>query len=95
MQFFALARRRTEAFAEAEFAPLLEIEAERVRQLYEEGRLRAAWSREDVPGGVLLFECEDAREAGAAIASLPLHERDMLEVTLIPVKGYRGFGPRG
>lgn len=94
MQFFAILRRRTETFGEADFAPLLESEAERVRGLYAEGKVRNAWSRGDHAGGVLLLECEDAREVDALVASLPLARRDMLEVQIIPVRGYRGFGPR-
>lgn len=51
MQFFVLARRRTESFAEAQFAELLDAEAARVRELYGDGVIRSAYSRADVPGG--------------------------------------------
>ena len=95
MEFLAIARRRTERFSEQEFTALLEPEAERVRELYAAGTLRAAWSRDDVPGAVLLLECAGESDAWAVLATLPLAGRDMLEIQLLPVRGYRGFGPRG
>ncbi|HEY8296880.1 MAG TPA: hypothetical protein VIG32_02530 [Candidatus Baltobacteraceae bacterium] len=94
MQFFAILRRRTETFSDAEFSPHLEAEAERVRELYASGTLRAAFGREDVLGAVLMLECGDLAGAQAAIASLPLAQRDMIDAQVIPVRGYRGFGPR-
>jgi hypothetical protein len=91
MQFFALARRRTESFTEAQFAEFLDEEAARVRTLYAEGLIRAAYSRSDVLGAVILLEVDDAPSAQALVDSLPLAARGMLEVRLIPVKPYRGF----
>ncbi|HEY8313371.1 MAG TPA: muconolactone Delta-isomerase family protein [Candidatus Baltobacteraceae bacterium] len=94
MQFVAILRRRTEAFSHEEFAVHLDAEAQRVRELYASGKLRAAWGREDVLGAVLMLECDDRAEADAVVASLPLALHGMLEATLIPLRGYRGFGPR-
>ncbi|MGZ3497907.1 MAG: hypothetical protein ACXVAK_10140 [Vulcanimicrobiaceae bacterium] len=94
MQFVAIVRRRTETFTEEEFAPLLEPEAERLRALNASGKVRAAWSREDVLGAVLLLESENLRDAEAVVASLPLVQREMLEAQIIPMRAYRGFGPR-
>lgn len=95
MQFFAVLRRRTEAFSDAEFAERLEAEAECVRSLYARGVVRGAWSREDVPGAVLLLEAPSAQAAREALESLPLLRGGMLELQFLPVRGYRGFGPRG
>jgi muconolactone delta-isomerase len=95
MQIMALLRRRIEAFTPEQFEPLLDAEAERVRQLYAQGFIRAAWTREDVPGGILLLESASLDEAHATLATLPLMNVDMSEATLIPLRGYRGFGPRG
>lgn len=94
MQFVAVVRRRTEAFTDDDFAPILEPEAEQLRALYAAGKVRAAWSREDVPGAVLLLECDGRNDAEAAMGTLPLAQRGMLEVQIIPMHGYRGFGPR-
>jgi len=95
MQFLSVVRRRTEAFSDEEFAPLLELEAEAVRALYAKGSVRAIWSREDEPGAVTLIEAESLEGARAVVDAYPLMQRGMLELQLlIPLKGYRGFGPR-
>jgi hypothetical protein len=91
MQFFAIIRRRTERFTDEQFAPLLDEEAARVRALYGEGSVRAAYSRVDVPGAILLLEAADESEAGALVASLPFLARGMSEAQIVPVKSYRGF----
>ena len=96
MQFMVLLRRITERFSEADFAPLLEAEAERARALYTEGIFRQLWSRGDMPGACVLLEAPDEAQARAILASLPLLAAGMLEMTaLVPLKPYRGFGPRG
>jgi hypothetical protein len=94
MQILAVCRRRTESFTPEQFAAWLDEEAEGVRSLYAVGVVRAAWTREDVLGACLLLEAEDVEAAAAAFAALPLYSRDMLDVQFIPVRGYRGFGPR-
>jgi len=93
MQFLAILRRRTEAFSEAQFADVLGPEALRARELYAEGRVRALHSRGDVPGAVLLVEAADEAEARRTVGRLPLMEREMAEVQVIPLLPYRGFVP--
>ncbi|MGB8840025.1 MAG: muconolactone Delta-isomerase family protein [Aliidongia sp.] len=96
MQFIAILRRLTERFSEADFAPLLEPEAEQARALYAEGIVRQIWSRGDIPGACMMIEAADEAAARASLATLPLMAAGMLEVTaLVPLKPYRGFGPRG
>ena len=94
MQILAILRRRTETFADAHFAPLLDDEAEALRRLYAEGIVRSAWSRDDVPGACLLLEAESLDAAHAALTRLPLVAKGMIELQTIALKGYRGFGPR-
>jgi hypothetical protein len=94
MQFMAILRRRTDAFSQAQFAELLDAEADRVRQLYAEGVVRTAWSRGDVPGGIMLIEALDAAAARRAMASLPLVSRDMMDLQVIDLLPYRGFVPK-
>jgi len=94
MLFFVLARRRTEAFSDEQFAPVLEPEAEEARRLYAEGWVRAVYGRQDVPGAILQLECASLDDAHALLQRLPLVQRDMLEMTVIPVGPYRGFMPR-
>lgn len=94
-QFIAVCTRNNAQFSEEQFAPLLEPEAERSRELYAAGTFRAMWGRKDVPGAIILIEAEDAEAAQAALGSLPLVQNGMIETTLVPVGPYRGFMPRG
>jgi muconolactone delta-isomerase len=94
MQILAICRRRTESFSQEQFAALLDEEAEAVRSLYAQGTIRAAWTREDVLGACLMLEAADVEAATTVMDSLPLYSRDMLEVQFLPLRGYRGFGPR-
>ncbi|MEA2665668.1 MAG: hypothetical protein QOI11_2612 [Candidatus Eremiobacteraeota bacterium] len=93
-QFIALIARNLDRFSEDDFAPLLEPEAERARELYAAGTFRQMWGRLDVKGAVALIEADSPEAAQAALDSLPLAQRGMLDVTLVPLNGYRGFGPR-
>lgn len=95
MQILVLVRRRTERFSAEQFEPMLEPEAQAVRALYSQGILRNVWSRDDALGAVLLLEAESVDRVPEILATLPLVERGMAEVEkIIPMKGYRGFGPR-
>jgi muconolactone delta-isomerase len=93
MQFISISRRRTDAFTDAEFAVHIEAERQQVRQLYKDGLLRSIWVRKDIPGAVMLLECDDETQARAALDSLPLAKRNMLEVQLVPLAGYPAFFP--
>ncbi len=94
MQILAVCRRRTESFTPEQFAALLDEEADGVRSLYAQGVVRSAWTREDVLGACLILEAENVDAAAAAMSALPLVSRGMLETQFIPMRGYRGFGPR-
>lgn len=94
MQILAIVRRLTERFTQTQFDALLDDEAEGVRRLYADGIVRSAWSRSDLLGACLLLECESLEAAQAALDTLPLFARRMVESQLIPIKPYRGFGPR-
>jgi len=95
VEFLAITRRRLERFPEAEFAAILDEEAETVRTLYAEGLVRAVNGRGDRPGAVLRLEAPSAAEAEAAVARLPLARRQMMDVEIVPLLPYRGFAPRG
>ena len=94
MQFLALLRRRTEAFGDADFTPLLDAEAEEARRLYGDGIVRNIWGRGDVPGAVIALEAESEDAARTALRRLPFYRADMLELTLVPLAPYRGFLPK-
>ncbi|HEY5257904.1 MAG TPA: muconolactone Delta-isomerase family protein [Candidatus Baltobacteraceae bacterium] len=93
MQFLTISRRRVDRFSDAEFAPHIPAERERVRELYRDGILRSIWTRTDVPGAVMLLEAADESQARAAVDSLPLAQRDMLDVTFVPLSPYPAFFP--
>lgn len=94
-QFLALVRRNYRDYTEADFAPLLEAEAERARGLYADGTFRQMFGRKDVPGAVIVLEAASLEEAQAVVASLPLAAKGMLDVEVMAIGPYRGFGPRG
>jgi muconolactone delta-isomerase len=96
-QFIALLRRNTDQYPASAFTPeLLEVEAERARELYTQGVYRMIWSRGDVPGAAILLEAESAEAAMAVLSTLPLYARGMLPLdALVPLVPYRGFAPRG
>ncbi len=94
-QFIALVARNYERFTEEQFTPLLEPEAERARELYAAGTVRWMWGRLDLKGAVVLLETASLEEAEATMRSLPLAQAGMIDVTIVPLTAYRGFGPRG
>ena len=96
MQFLSVSRRRTDEFpAEAWTPELLAAEGERVRELYAAGIVRSIWRRQDIPGAAMLIEAANEDEARAAVASLPLATRGMLEIVVFTaLEPYPAFGPR-
>lgn len=96
MQFLVLTKRRTDLFAAEAWTPeLLEVESERVRELFAAGIVRSIWRRGDMPGAALLFEAASEEQVQEAMASLPLAQRGMLEIAaLMKLEPYPGFGPR-
>jgi len=95
MQFFSLSRRRIDAFPPEAFTPELGArEAQRVKELYAAGLLRQVWRRGDMPGAAILWEAAGEAEVRAALASLPIYQAGMLEITaVVALEPYPGFGP--
>ncbi len=93
MQFISISRRLTERFSDEQFAAHIDAERERVRELYRNGVVRAIWSRKDAAGAVMILECSDEAAARAAVGSLPLAQREMLEVLIVPLGPYPAFFP--
>ena len=93
MQFISISRRLSERFSDEQFAAHIDAERERVRELYRDGVVRAIWSRKDAAGAVMLLECADEAAARAAVGSLPLAQRGMLEVQILPLGPYPAFFP--
>ena len=95
MQFLILTRRLSERFSDAEFAARLDAEVAQARVLYAEGFFRQLWHRRDVPGACLLIEADSDEHVRDRLDTLPLFRAGMLDVTIIPLKPYAGFGPGG
>lgn len=95
MQFLSLSRRKTAEFGEAAFTPeLVAAEAECVRRLYVEGKLRQVWRRGDVGGAALLWEAADEPSVREALHIFPLYVAGLLEIVMVvPLHPYPGFGP--
>jgi hypothetical protein len=95
MQFLVITRRRTEQFADADFAPQLEPEAEQARANYTNGIFRSVFSRGDVPGAVIVIEAADLAEARGVMDAMPFSRKGLMDVDIIELRPYRGFAPRG
>jgi muconolactone delta-isomerase len=93
MQFLILTRRLSERFPEAEFAARLDAEVAQARVLYAEGFFRHLWHRRDVPGACLLIEADSEEHVRDRLDTLPLFRAGMLDISIIPLKPYAGFGP--
>jgi muconolactone delta-isomerase len=93
MQFISISRRLTETFSDEEFAKYIDAEREQVRVLYRDGVVRAIWTRKDVAGALMLLEAVDEAAAREAVGTLPLAQRGMLEVQVIPLGPYPAFFP--
>ena len=95
MQFLSVSRRRTDAFpAEAWTPELVAAEGQRVRELYAAGVVRTIWRRKDMPGAAMILEAASEAEARAALESLPLAQKGMLEIVVFTeLEPYPAFGP--
>ncbi len=93
MQFLSISRRRTDEFPPEAFTPeLVGGESQRVKELYAAGVLRQVWKRGDAPGAAILWEAASEAEAREAIASLPLNQAGLLEITtFLTLEPYAGF----
>jgi muconolactone delta-isomerase len=92
MQFLSISRRRPGA-DDAACASLIGAESERARELYAAGCLRQVWHRADVPGACLLWEAASAEEVRESLGTLPFAKAGLLDIEVIPIVPYRGFGP--
>ena len=93
MQFLTVSRRRTERFADADFAAHAEAERAQARALYAEGFIRQIWQRGDIPGACILVEADSEAHVRERLNTLPLYEAGMIEFSIIPLKPYAGFSP--
>ena len=93
MQFLTISRRRTESFAEADFAARAEEERAQARALYAEGFIRQIWQRGDVAGACIVVEAKAEAHVRERLNTLPLYQAGMIEFSIIPLNPYAGFCP--
>lgn len=93
MQFLTISQRSAGASCEA-WTALRDEESCRVRTLYLEGHIRQIWHRDDGTGACLLWEADSAERVRDMLDTLPFVRASLLEITVIPLRPYVGFGPR-
>jgi muconolactone delta-isomerase len=94
MQFLTISRRVSQDCTEADLTVLAEDEFERGRTLYLQNFIRQIWHRADTLGACLLVEAESEEEVRKTLSTLPFFQAGILEILVIPLKPYAGFGPR-
>lgn len=90
MRILALEVENPEASGDA-FQPLLEDEARKVWELYQEEFIREMYFRADRTSAVLMLECRDLDEAKRKLSELPLVTAGLIDFDLIPLSPYPGF----
>jgi muconolactone delta-isomerase len=94
MQFLSISNRR-DGVTESDCAGLLEQEIHRARVLYSQGFIRQVWHRWDKPGACLLWEAEREEQVRELLDTLPFAQARLVDVVVIPLKPWGGFGPAG
>jgi ribosomal protein S18 acetylase RimI-like enzyme/muconolactone delta-isomerase len=74
-----------------QFSAYLKAEAARVWELYQSGVVRELYFRADRSEAVLVLECASMEEAHAALRSLPLVKKGLIDFDLVPLTPYPGF----
>jgi muconolactone delta-isomerase len=83
---------RNTAYTEADFAPGLPGELQRVRELYADGFIRQIWSRSDHPGSAILVEAGTDEELEERMNTLPLAKAGMVKIdAVIQLKPHASF----
>ena len=94
MQFLTISKRMNGNCDGADLAVLAEDEFERGRTLYLQDFIRQIWHRADTHGACLLVEADSEEQVRETLSTLPYFRAGMLEILVIPLKPYAGFGPR-
>lgn len=68
-------------------------EIQRAKTLYSQACIRQLWHRADGPGACILWEAESESQVREMLESLPFVKAGLVEVSIVPLRPYRGFGP--
>ncbi len=91
MRILVLAQRHGQTTLD-EMRPLFKAEVEAVWDLYTQGVIREFYTRADQGGpAILSVECEDVEAAKKALATLPLVEKNLIDLEYVPLAPFRGL----
>lgn len=90
MRILALERENPNVSPE-EFMPLLDDEAIKVWELYQEQVIREMYFRAERSLAVLMLECSDVDEAKRILSELPLVSAGLIDFDYLPLIPYSGF----
>ena len=76
---------------DAQFAPLLQLEASKVWELYQEGVLRQFYYRQDRHDAIFILECSSLDMASKILATLPFVKAGLIAFDLIPLAPFPVF----
>jgi len=92
MQFLVMSRRKLESFPQDAFSELFDDEVAKARQFYGDGFTRQIWHRADNSGVCQIVEAASESEVREKLETLPFYRAGMLEIDVIGLKPYSGFG---
>lgn len=95
MQFLLVANLRPDApdnGQHPDFSHLLQEEQAHTRKAYMDGSIRQIWLQSPGPGAVALLEANSLDDARRLALSFPLAQAGLLNVNLIALTPYAGFG---
>ncbi len=91
MKILVIAQRRNDVSFE-QIRPLINAEVEAVWHLYTEGFVREFYTRADNGGpAILAVESESVEAAQRTLSTLPMVERNMLDLELIPLAPFKSL----
>lgn len=91
-QFLLVGTVRPGAFQKPEIKRLLEEEATHARKAYMDGTIRQMWLQSPDPGAVAIIESSSIEDARRFASSFPLAQAGLLDVKIIALAPYAGFG---
>jgi hypothetical protein len=75
-----------------DFQQLLKDEKAHTRSAYMEGAIRQVWLQSPGPGAIAILEAESPEQAQKIAMQLPLAQAGLLDVSVIGLMPFDGFG---
>jgi hypothetical protein len=83
--------REIQGHTKEDFEPHLTAEALEVWRLYQKDIIRETYFDNENNTAVLILECNNPKEAGEILDTLPLVKANLIKFEIIPLIPYRGF----